>query len=380
MANGIGKILTHLRDGGPTSRADLARATGLSSAGVTKICATLSDAKLLHEAAGKEPALGRPATEVSIRADGGYVLSIHLSPAQARVAVCNLDSKVLADDALSYDPSTPVATIVDKAADLARQVIASSAIPYGSLLGLGVGVPGSVDEDGRVNTHSVLAGWRDVPFAQMFEAALGLPTVIAHNASAIAMAEARYGAWKASESLLYILLGKGIGAGFVKTGAHERTSIVEIGHVVVNPGGPHCRCGGHGCLERYFSEDPLRGCIGQTDVPHEALISAAMDTSDWPQIYEYFLQALSTTVTLLGPEMIVLGGDLNTAPDAFVEALRADLPARVMPQQRTKLAIERTSLPAPVGVHGAACVALERFFFAHGPATLSRPSKAATRA
>lgn len=380
MASGIGRILTHLRDNGPTSRADLARATGLSSAGVTKISATLCDANLLEEAAGKEPALGRPATEMSIRPDGGYVLSIHLSPTQARVAVCNLNLKVFAEDTVSYDLSASVAGIVDTAADLSRQVIASSGIPFGSLLGLGVGVPGSVDEDGRINTHSVLAGWRDVPFARMFEAALGLPTVIAHNATAIAMAEARYGAWKASESLLYILLGKGIGAGYVKTGAHERTSIVEIGHVVVNPSGPICRCGGVGCLERYFSEDPLRDFIGQIDVPQQDLISAAMETTDWPRIYEYFLQALSTTITLLGPEIIVLGGDLNTAPDAFVEALRTDLPPRVMPQQRTQLSIERTSLAAPVGVQGAACVALEKFFFANGPESLGRPSNAASRA
>jgi predicted NBD/HSP70 family sugar kinase len=352
----------------------------LSSAGVTKITAALSDANLLQEAPGKEPALGRPKTEISIRSDGGHVLAIHLSPAKASVAVCNLNLQVVAEEAVSYDLAASVPGIVETAANLARQVIAASGIPIGSLLGLGVGVPGSVDEAGRINTHSVLAGWHDVPFAKMFEAALGLPTVISHNATAVAMAEARYGAWKASESLLYLLLGKGIGAGYVKTGAYGRSSIVEIGHVVVNPDGPLCRCGGVGCLERYFSEDPLRALVGQQDVPQDALIDAAMSTVEWPQNYEYFLQALATTVTLMGPETIVLGGDLNTAPDAFVDALRTDLPPRVMPQQRTRLSIERTSLAAPVGAQGAACVALEKFFYSSGPATLGRPSDAASRA
>jgi predicted NBD/HSP70 family sugar kinase len=380
LTNGIGTILTYLRDNGPTSRAGLARATGLSSAGVTKISASLDKAGLLQEAAGKDPAIGRPATEMSIRPDGGYVLAIHLGPAQAHVAVSNLALEVQSEDSVAYDLSAPVGDIVDAAAQLAKEVISAASIPLDRLLGLGIGVPGSVDEEGRVNTHSVLAGWRDVPFAKMFEAKLGLPATLAHNATAIAMAEARFGAWKDTESLLYLLLGKGIGGGYAKTGPHERCATVEIGHLVVDPKGPLCRCGGVGCLERYFSQEPLLRAIGRDDVAPENLIAAAMETAAWPQIYEYFVQAVSTTVTLLGPETIVLGGDLNTAPQAFVDALRADLPPRVMPQQRTNLAIERTSLTAPVGVQGAACVALETFFFASGPATLGRSSLVAHRA
>ncbi|WP_336057173.1 ROK family transcriptional regulator [Nitratireductor sp. CH_MIT9313-5] len=380
MSVGIGRILTHLRDFGPTSRANLARETGLSSAGVTKICASLDEAGLLRESASKETALGRPATEVSIHPQGGYVLAIHLSPVRAHVAVCNLAMQVLSEDTVDYGASASETDVVERAVAVARGVVTAARIPFDQLLGVGVGVPGSVDEEGRINTHSVLAGWRNVPFAKMFEAALGLPAILSHNATAIAIAEARYGAWKGSESLLYLLLGKGIGGGYVKTGAHERTSIVEIGHVVVDPNGPLCRCSGTGCLERYFSEAPLRQMVGRDDIPSSQLISTAMQVEGWSEIYEYFVQALATTVTLLGPETIVLGGDFLTAPDHFVAELRKDLPPRVMPQQRANLAIERASLATPSGVQGAACIALDTFFFSSGPAHLGRSSNHANRA
>ena len=368
LRRGRGEVLTVLRDEGAMSRAEIARLTGISSAGVTKITAQMIRDGLIkeHDISGMMK-VGRPPISVEICSEARRVLGIHLGAGQVHIALSDIALNVTDARSMTYDLSDPVDGLIARVSDLARQVLDRCEVPPNQILGVGVGVPGSVDPDQRVNLHSVLTGWRGIAFADAFEQVLGLPVVIEHNATAMAMAEACYGAGRAADSILYLLLGKGIGAGYVQTSGIERRSAAEIGHVVVDPGGSPCRCGGRGCLEQFFSEEPLRKIIGITDLPRSALIAAAMRRPEWPKVYEHFLQALSTTVTLLAPERIVLGGDLNNAPEQFMEELRRDLPLRVMPQQRVKLQIERTSLTEPVGVHGAACVALEQFLYRNGP-------------
>lgn len=373
MANGSGEVLTRLRDEGAMSRAELARVTGISSAGVTKITAQLMRDGLLRERRLLGVAsVGRPPISVEICADARWVLGIHLGAGEVHVGLSDLALNLAGTRSMTFDLSEPVESLIARVSNLARVVLRDSNVPPRAILGAGVGIPGSVDPPRRVNAHSVLTGWRGIRFADAFEDALDLPVVLEHNATAMAMAEACYGSGRAAESILYLLLGKGIGAGFVQTNGIERRNAVEIGHVVVEPGGKGCRCGGRGCLEPFFSEEPLRDAAGDPDLPRAALLGAAMRSAKWPKLYEYFLQALSTTVTLLGPERIILGGDLSHAPDTFLEALRKDLPLRVMPQQRIKLMVERTSLAEPVGVHGAACVALEQFLYSNGPPSFVR--------
>ncbi|NDW01124.1 ROK family protein [Yangia sp. PrR002] len=363
------------------SRADLTRETGLSSAGVTKITAQMRLEGIIREGSASEAAaIGRPPVTVEINSECRYVLAIHLGARQVHVALSDVSLSLSLTETLAYDLSEPTDALVARIAELARGLIARSAVPADRILGVGIGVPGSVDETRRVNTHSILTGWHDVHFADAFEAELGLPAVVEHNATALALAECCYGVGKEAESLLYLLLGKGIGAGYAQTGPMGRRSAVEIGHVVVEPGGRPCRCGGRGCLERFFSEEPLRALVGNPELSRSALLSAAMNHPEWDKVSEAFLLALGTTVTLLGPEMIVLGGDLSGAPEAFVSRLREELPGRVMPQQRNNLRIERARFTDPAGAYGAACIALESFFYATGPVAPRWPLRRAGRA
>ncbi|EAQ02569.1 ROK family protein [Pseudooceanicola batsensis HTCC2597] len=364
MSLGTAEILKTLRDKGPLSRADLVRATGLSSAGVTKLTAQMIvDGVLRQSRAVEEKSIGRPPVTLDVQRQSRFVLGIHLGAGRMSVALSDVGLALRCPRHLSYDLSEDLETLVDRVSRLAEEVIDASGVYRLDILGVGLGVPGSVDPNRRVNVRSILTGWQDVAFADVFERKLGLPVIVEHNATAMAVAEALHGAGRDAESILYLLLGKGIGAGFAQTGAGARCGAVEIGHIVVEPGGRPCLCGGQGCLERFFSEEPLRKMSGEKGDDHSQMIDAAMQSPDWSATYAYLLQALSTTVTLMAPERIVLGGFLNAAPDRFVASLKRDLAPRVMPQQRERLRIERSSLSEPVGVQGAATIALEEFFY-----------------
>ncbi|MGK7664303.1 MULTISPECIES: ROK family protein [unclassified Marinovum] len=371
MSTGTGEILKALRDKGPLSRADLVRTTGLSSAGVTKLTAQmLTEGVLRQSNTAEEASIGRPPVTLDLQRQSRFVLGIHLGAGRVHVALSDVGLILHAPRHLAYELNEDLEALIARVSALAEEVVEASGVARSDIIGVGLGVPGSVDPTRRVNVRSILTGWQNVDFAELFEQHLRLPVVVEHNATAMAMAEARYGLGLNAESILYLLLGKGIGAGYAKTGAGERCGAVEIGHIVVEPGGRPCRCGGRGCLERFFSEEPLRHLSGDGTQSHSDMIDSAMQSPEWPATYEYLLQALSTTITLMAPECIVLGGFLNEAPDSFVASLRRDLAPRVMPQHRDRLKIERTSLTEPGGVQGAATIALEEFFYS-GNATVS---------
>jgi glucokinase len=122
---------------------------------------------------------------------------------------------------------------------------------------VGVGAPGPLDpEPGIVRRAPTLPGWEDVPLAGVIEERVGVAAVLGNDANVAALGELAYGAGRGAAHLVYLTISTGIGGGFVagcellegRTGAAG-----EVGHVIVEPGGPECRCGGRGHLEALAS-------------------------------------------------------------------------------------------------------------------------------
>lgn len=373
MKSTTGEVLTLLRDRGPTSRAELARVIGVSAAALTKITAELiSSGKVSERAAPATTQLGRPPVNIALNSDCHFLVGAHLGAGRVELIVTDIMLNAKARHGFDFDAtSTSADALIERAGREINQLIEQTGFYRRKFRGIGISVPGAVDREGRLNVYSSFANWHEIPFADRLEEVVGLPAVVEHNATAIALSEARFGVGRDSETILYVYMRAGIGAGLAHSASVSQSprhrGQVEIGHIVLDPAGAPCHCGGRGCFETVFSEAPILGALGLDRVPPEGLIAAAMrNRAIWAPLYERFVQALATTVTLLAPDLIVLGGHLGEAPDALFDDLRRDLPGRVMPQQRQNLRIERTSLGPDDGAMGAACVGLEKFIYADG--------------
>ncbi|MFB4262766.1 ROK family protein [Nonomuraea sp. GTA35] len=369
-------VLRTLRDHGPQPRADLARRLALSPTTMTKVVAQLLDEGLVREGAtdGAGTRVGRPSTEVRLRADARQVIGVQVGAGLVRLGLCDLKARARNVRSFGFDlagdpPGRVVARIAEAAAALAEEA-------GDRLLGIGVAAPGPVDPGQRRNVLSVNLGWRDVEFGDPLERALGVPAVVDHNVRAMALAEARYGDTGGADPLLYVYVRTGVGAGLViggqpfRSGAH---GVTELGHLRVVERGRPCACGATGCLETVAAEPYLaeraRSLLGRDSADPLADLASAAGAGDeragaaLDEVVDRLATGLASAVNLLNPALILLGGAFRTAPEPVFDRVRQALRARAFPVLRDAVQVRRATLGPDAGVVGSAAVALDRLFY-----------------
>ena len=342
-------VLQSLFHSGPSSRADLARETGLTRVTVSDLVADLLAEQLVEELGLRpEARVGKPATLVGLRADAAQILAIDLSDESSAIgAVVDLAGGVV------HRRSAPMRRRTGEAAydlvlDLARELVA---LADRRVLGVGVGSPGVVDTEGVVLQAPNL-GWEKLPLALRLSDDLGLPVHVANDANAAALAEHTYGGADGN-GLMVVRVGKGLGAGLLLDGALHRGhhfAAGEIGHVVVDQRGASCACGRRGCLETFLAAPALRSRIdGLGGTEADAALAA---------VGRRFGSALAPVVSALDLREVVLSGPADLLGGALREAALSELRKRTMPVVGDDLDLRMATLGGDVVLVGAAVLVL----------------------
>ncbi|MBO0769402.1 MAG: ROK family protein [Solirubrobacterales bacterium] len=207
--------------------------------------------------------------------------------------------------------------------------------------GVGVVVPGVVDEDRGMVVLGGNLGWHGVHLRALLESRISLPLAVGHDVRAGALAEGTLGAARGTDDYLFLPLGTGIAAGIVIGGQPlVRGGLAgELGHVVVEPGGRACGCGQRGCLEtvasaaaiaaRYDEATPGQGFVPAKEVLSRAGCGDALAAEIVDRAVAALADVLATYVTLLAPDAIVVGGGLALAGDRLLAGLAAALGERL---------------------------------------------------
>lgn len=372
-------VLQSLRDGGPQPRADLARRLGLSATTMTKVVGQLLDEGVVAEGAseGGEVRVGRPSVDIRLRTDARFVVGVQVGAGVVHVGLCDLKARVQRSGSFTFDlASEAPERVIARIAQTAKGLLSREGVRSDRLLGVGVGAPGPVDPAHRRNVLSVNLGWRDVAFSDLLEPALNARTVVDHNVRAMALAEARYGSTMGADPLLYVYVRTGVGAGLVIGGQPFRSGthgVTELGHLRVVEKGRRCTCGAFGCLETLVSEpyltEQLVTVLGRVSTRPLADLIAAADGGDkcaspiLTDLVDYLATGLASAVNLLNPELILLGGAFDEAPDGVFDQVRSALRDKAFPVLRDAVRVERSTLGVNAGVVGSAAVALEWFFY-----------------
>ncbi len=337
-------ILQHLFAEGPASRADLARATGLTRVTVSDLVGgLLADGLLSELGSPAESKVGKPPTLVGLLADAAHIVALDLSPADRMIgAVVNLFGQVKARADVALDGATGEEA-VRLAAGLAQQLREAAGAP---VLGVGVGTPGVVDGRGVIlDAHNLR--WAGVDLTGILRRKLDLPVYVANDANTAVLAEYAFGGTTAAD-LMLLRIGIGVGAGLVVGGAlvqGHAWAAGEIGHVVVDSDGVRCACGKTGCLETILSAPHLRANLQHGD---RSLASVGTVLGG---VLAPVVAALNLHEVVLAGPPDLLDGELRLALDRCVRD-------RVMAASSADLVVRMSPLGDDVVLVGAAVLVL----------------------
>lgn len=255
-------------------------------------------------------------------------------------------------------------------------------------MGLGVGVPGVLDSGGGIVIKSPnFPDWDGFPLREKLLKPLSYPVVLENDANAAAVGEQWLGAGRGEASFLFITLGTGVGGGLIINGAlwkGTRGKAGEFGHMVVEPDGPLCGCGGHGCLEVYASaqgivrmvRDALRGekasligewadkggkAIDPELVTRAALQGDSLALEVYRKLGRYLGIALVDVINLLDINCFILGGGISHAFPYFIGPLMQEVRERIFGISGKEIRVIKAQCGEDAGLLGAGYLALSKY-------------------
>jgi glucokinase len=274
------------------------------------------------------------------------------------LATGQVATRVVADHAAV--PDAVVAQLVEAAA--------AAIAAWGSVLSVGIGIPGLYDPQAGTTRFlvNIPGPWAGHPVAGPVADAVGVPAFLINDARAFGLAELRLGAGRGCRSMVGLTLGSGIGGVFAVDGrvhqGHDGTA-GEIGHQTIDPKGPLCGCGNHGCLEAYARADRIAAACG-TATAEEAVRAAQggdpRARAGLAEIGRYLGIGIANMITVISPDRVVLGGGVAAAGDLLFDPIRAEIAKRVRMTSMDEVAIVAAELGTWAGAIGAAVHGAER--------------------
>jgi glucokinase len=257
------------------------------------------------------------------------------------------------------------------------------------ILGVGIGTPGFVDDDGTViGGAENLPGWAGTQISRPIMERFGLKSVAANDVTVTAMAEAKYGAGRGVRNMVCYALGTGIGGGMVFEGKLYKGShgmAGELGHIPVETNGIPCNCGQLGCLERYASAPGIVAmakefCAAATDETRFVkYVKKNPDAVTSKLVYDYvkkndpvalrvhermcdmLARGIGMMVNALSPDRVVLGGGVLMAGRIIIDTVTKYVPKYCFPTIWERCTIVAAELGEDAGVLGAGAMVFEAF-------------------
>jgi predicted NBD/HSP70 family sugar kinase len=344
-------VLNLVREHQPISRADLARRMRIGRGMVTSIVSELLTEGAIYEGATIDAPRGRRPKMLHVRTHDRLVVAIDVRFSRTYLMLSDFGGTQIALETFE--------TIVDPAAlvrELARRIerLLRAHRAAGDCKGIGLVVPGMVDQrTGRVLNAPQL-GWRDVDVRDALAKATRLPVQIENAPIACALATMWLGQRGGDPpgDFVYVTVSDGVGAGVVVNGevvrGHSHTA-GEFGHVPLDLDGPLCLCGARGCLEAYTSDlATLSRYLGHelsATTTRELLHATGLTTRDLiararagderaaaaiDETARYLGAGLAVIVNALNPSQIIVGGEITDAWDRIAPIIRASITARAL--------------------------------------------------
>lgn len=371
LGRGTAVLLDVIRRGQGTTRADLARRTGLGRAAISQRVERLIERGLVLHGRDLPSTGGRPPSSLVFNGSAGVVLAADLGATHGRLAVADLAGMTLAEAALDLDIADGPRTVLDHVADQFNRLLDEAGRQIRDVRGIGLGVPGPVEfATGRPINPPIMPGWHNFSIPDHLAATFGVPVLVDNDVNIMAVGE-HSANWRDERHFLFVKMGTGIGAGIVEEGKILRGAqgaAGDIGHIpVAGHDDVICQCGNAGCLEAVAGGRALADAAralgfdarNSRDVAELARAQTAEIVHLIRESGRLLGGVLAGLVHTLNPSVIVIGGDLAEAHDLLFAGVREVVYRRASPLATRDLRIVHSKLGDRDGITGAAALITE---------------------
>lgn len=361
-------LLNLVREHQPVSRADLARQMGIGRGMITSLVGELIDDGFLYEGSTINAPRGRKPMMLYVRTQDRLAIAIDVRFSKTYLMLSDLAGNSIALE--SFDTVVEPDALVRLLAQRIKRMLNANHAEK-KCNGIGLVIPGMVDQEtGRVLNAPQL-GWRDVDVSMALAAATGYEVHIENAPIACAVAQMWLGERGAEtpRDFIYLTVSDGVGTGIVMNGEVVRGHAFtagEFGHISVEPNGPSCLCGARGCLEAYtsnlatlsrymgreFSRGEARRLLSESGLTITDVVARAKDGDADAQAAlavtaRYLGRGLAVIVNALNPAQIFVGGEINDVWEQLEPIMREGIAERAL----TETAARTPLLADPASSH-----------------------------
>ncbi|WP_051343904.1 ROK family protein [Alicyclobacillus herbarius] len=249
-------VLDLIRTQYPISRTQIAEITRLNKATISSIVTEFISKGVVAEIGSATSSVGRRPILLGFVPDSAYVIGLVVYVDYIHVAVTNLEGQIVWEVKRElYNRSTDevLSTMVGGITEALEHKASRASL---GVVAIGVGVPALVDFESGTIIHSPNLHLSSINLKQYLEMMFSIPTFVDNSANVAAFGEKLFGVAKRFNHFVYVSVSTGIGVGIFMNGQLQRGAAGfagELGHMVVEPRGLKCSCGGTGCWEMYGS-------------------------------------------------------------------------------------------------------------------------------
>ena len=351
------------------SRIEIIETTGLNAASVSHALRFLLDRGILHPTGDRDVGTGRRREVFSLNAEAGYFVALDLEGDRLRFGLTNFvgDIRCRWEECLQFRQPFPLEKVVEGVSRVTRDL---NPAQLGRVLAVGVSYPGLLDTQGCLS--AVNLGWTRVPLLSRLKEAFSWPVFLERDKETCIHGESWLGAAQGCSNALFLIAEGGIGMGILANGRHvmgARGFSGEIGHCKFVPGAEDlCNCGQKGCLEAIASganvvrqyADRSGAETGQlrfVDVLERARGGDSVALAVFERAGRAIGSALSAAISLLDPEIVILGGDLIAAENIMLPIVWDQIRLETRPRSLEAVKIVVSGLGLDIRLKGAASLA-----------------------
>jgi predicted NBD/HSP70 family sugar kinase len=373
VPTGPGDVLDLIRRGHASTRGEVLEATGLSRMTVAQRLDSLLAAGIIVEGETTMATGGRRRRSLAFNTSQSRALAVAVDTTHTRIAMTDLGGTVLSEEEIDIAVEAGPSQALDQIATSMTALLDKHSLSAENFCGLGLSLPGPVDPDsGRPSQPPIMPGWDAYPVAEHLQAGLpGIPILTANDADAAAFGEYAAG-FAGVRSLCLVKVSTGIGTGIVVNGRSYTGAdggAGDIGHVRVSPGSEaRCQCGSQGCLAAVASGRAVASALTELGFPaasgrdvRDLLRAGNAEASNLTQrAGRQIGEVMATVVCVLNPQVVLIGGDLASAP--LLAGIRETLYRLALPRATRHMALQLGALGDDAAIVGLTQLVVDHEF------------------